>query len=184
MGNKGILEFCVADCQAGMQCVNTGSTPQGYCHQFCEEDSDCTLPSSGPGALCALQLNSGGATVCSTNCDPVTNTGCKELNPELKCDIGREQEGPMRFFTRCTGAGATMPDDACTTSSQCAPGSSCIPVQNEPENHCLVWCTNPNGGGLCPQGGSHACTGFTTPLLIGALEYGVCLPLAGFPPTP
>ncbi len=180
-GDKQALEFCTNDCQAGFQCVNNGTTGLiGYCHQLCEADADCDTPTSGPGGICVLELQNGGATVCSQNCDPVSDTGCKEANQNLKCDIGREPMGAQRWFTRCVGSGDAAPDAVCDSINECAPGSSCIPVQNEPDSHCLTWCTSPSTGGVCPQGSSHACSAFTTPLFIGSVEYGACLPLAGF----
>lgn len=182
-GDSQPLEFCASDCTAGFQCVNNGTTGfTGFCHQLCQLDSDCNTPTSGPGGICVLSLTNGGGTVCSQNCDVVSNTGCKEANPNLKCDIGREPIGQQRWFTRCVGSGDKIQDEVCTGISQCAPGSSCIPVQDEPDNHCLTWCTNPSSGGVCPQGASHACSGFVTPLVIGSIEYGACLPLDGFPP--
>ncbi len=180
-GTSQPLEFCVADCTAGNHCVNNGTTGfGGFCHQICEVDADCNTPTQGPGGICVLPLNSGGGTVCSQNCDPVSNTGCKEANAALKCDIAREPAGSMRWFTRCTGSGTIMSDGICTAINECSAGSSCVPVAGEPAAYCLAWCTNPSTGGVCPQGASHACSPFTTPLLIGTIEYGACIPIAGF----
>ncbi len=178
-GDKGILEPCVGNCQAGLQCINAGTGTGSFCHQHCDVDADCTLPSVGPGGICALGLN-GGGQVCSHNCDPVSDTGC-DANPNLKCDIGREADGAERWFSRCLGAGTLAFDAVCTGAAECSPGSSCIPIENEPDSRCLAWCTNPGTGGTCPQGASHICNGFGTPILIGAVEYGACVPLAGFP---
>jgi hypothetical protein len=180
-GDSYPLEFCINDCGEGFHCVNNGTTGfSGFCHQWCTEDDDCDAPTTGPGGICVLQLSNGAGTVCSQNCDPVSDTGCKEYNGALKCDIGQEPQGAMRWFTRCVGVGSVTADGVCAAINECAPGSSCIPIQNEPDNHCLSWCTNPNGGGTCPQGASHVCSPFTTPLIIGSVEYGACIPLAGF----
>lgn len=177
-GDKLPLEFCASDCTAGFQCVNNGTTGfTGFCHQLCLLDTDCNTPTSGPGGICVLPLTNGGGTVCSQNCDVVSNTGCKEANANLKCDIGRESIGQQRWFTRCVGSGTKLQDEVCTSISQCSPGSSCIPVEGDSVYHCLNWCMNPSSGGVCPQGSSHACTGFVTPLIIGSIEYGACVPL-------
>ena len=42
-------------------------------------------------------------------------------------------------------------------------------------NLCLSWCLNPPSGS-CPSG--HTCTTFTTPIIVGAVQYGACVPNA------
>jgi hypothetical protein len=162
--------FCTQDCTPGYTCLNNGGTGlASVCHKFCATDVDCPAP----GGLCINPVAGGAAKACSQNCDPVTDTGCKENEPSLKCDIAQELAPPNRWLTRCVNAGAGVQDSVCTSINQCAPGHGCIGVDMEPENHCLRWCNL--GAPNCP-GGTHMCVGFTTPIIIGSITYGACVP--------
>jgi hypothetical protein len=173
-GDSAPATYCSNDCTPGHLCVNNGGTGlSGICHKFCATDADC----APPGGLCVLPLTSGAATVCSQNCDPISDTGCKEAEPGLKCDLGREAMGAQRWFTRCLNAGAGVQNSVCTSPNQCAPGHGCLGVDMEPNNYCLEWCNT-----LAPQcPAAHSCASFLTPITIGAITYGACLPDAGFP---
>ncbi len=153
-------------CTPGHYCLNnlTGGAP--ICHRFCDDDDDC----SGPGALCIYPLSGGLATLCSQNCDPVSDTGCEVAS--MKCDIAQEAGGDMRWFTRCTGSGTIEQGGICTNGNQCAKGLGCFGLQGRTDQLCLTWCkvASPN----CPT--DTQCASFTTPILVGTLEYGACVP--------
>ncbi|MEJ7731439.1 MAG: hypothetical protein WKG00_19765 [Polyangiaceae bacterium] len=153
-----------ADCQAGSMCVNTGVD---LCMEFCADDGAC----NAPGGQCLITLVDSAqqtvpdAVLCSLNCDPITNTGCSAGG----CALGQE-EVSMDLFTLCQGAGAGTQGAACVDNGDCAGGFGCFGAA--PDQQCLKYCgVNPSKG-VC-SGGTF-CTGFTTPVILGAQEYGVC----------
>jgi len=160
-------ESCISgECTPGHICVNNLTGGSAICHEFCSDDGDC----SPPGGLCILSIANMSATVCSQNCDPVTDTGCEE--PTMKCDIGQEAGGQMRWFTRCTGSGSVDQGEVCTNSNQCLPGLSCFNIPNQTDNNCLTWCrVSPPSS--CPS--STACSPFAPAITVGSVEYGACL---------
>lgn len=159
-------ETCAAgQCTPGHVCVDNQTNGPPFCHEFCDADDDC----SPPGGLCVLTVGNDADPVCSQNCDPISGVGCSISG--MKCDLGQEAGGQMRFFTRCTGAGTLGQGEICTSQSQCAAGLSCFNINGQPDKQCLTWCNpaSPN----CPV--STTCGSFGPPILIGVLEYGACL---------
>jgi hypothetical protein len=61
--------------------------------------------------------------------------------------------------------------DPCAIPQDCAAGLSCI-ATNQTDKTCLTWCDVANP--LCPA--LTICEGFDPPILVGAREYGVCVP--------
>jgi hypothetical protein len=163
----------VSSCASGLICINVGSgaTPVNECHRFCDTDSDCV----GTGSLCAYTLNDGtggtvpGVRVCSRSCSPVAQTGCA---PGTACHIFRESMGAMRYFFDCAGPVGTGGRGAsCAAVSDCRAGFACVGTPGT----CQKYCAMPGmigAAGGCSSG--EACYGFTTPLRVGATEYGVC----------
>lgn len=151
-------------CQPGSLCVNTGKST---CMEFCSDDAQC----DAPGGLCVITLNDGSggvipdATLCSPNCDPITNVGCGVAG--MSCQVGVEQTGQMRAFTLCTGSGAGVENAPCTDSGDCAVGFGCFGPAPE---KCLRWCNYLQPS--CP--GAGFCGEVNPPLIIGNTEYGVC----------
>lgn len=171
-GDKGPLEYCApGQCQGDHFCFNNGGTGiGGICHQFCEEDTDCTTPLIG--GICAYVPSGGGAKLCTNKCDLLSNTGCKELNSFLKCDIGRETGGSMRWFTRCINTGSVPAQGDCSSAS-CEAGTSCVNIQGEPFPKCLPWCEV--GGVACAVGQCVELTVNNEPILIDGMQFGGCL---------
>lgn len=165
-GSAAIGQACVTsnDCAAGGLCAKT-ATNISMCAEFCATDATCT----SPGGLCTMKLNDGssgqipGVTLCSENCDPLTNTGC--FVGGSACHIFKESGGLMRHYTNCSGSGTGMQGAACTNDEQCAPTFSCI---NAGTKKCLKYCKV--GGAACPGGLTCASIG-----VIGGTEYGACL---------
>lgn len=166
-GTSGTSCTSNAQCAAEYECVNfSAGTPASMCSHMCATDSGCG------GGLCIHTLDDGtggtipGLTLCSRPCDPVNQTGCAA---GLFCNLFQEAAGGMRLFTDCTGpAGGGTQYTPCATDAECAAGFACIDGGFGPE--CSHWCRYP--GGSCPSGA--LCTGFTTPIVISGVTYGVC----------
>lgn len=163
----------VSSCSPGMICIDVGrtATPLNQCNRFCDSDADCV----GTGSLCTYTLNDGmggtvpGVRVCSKACDPVGRTGCRS---GAACHIFRESMGAMRYFFDCAGpVGLGTQGASCTDLTDCASGYACAGTPGT----CLRYCDSV--GTIGTTGGcrsSEACYGFTTPLIVGGTEYGVC----------
>ena len=157
-------------CAAGNLCVGVTATGTGSaCEHFCTTDADCT----GAGALCILTLNDGaggtvpGATLCSLSCNPLNGSGCPTGST---CRVFVESAGSARYLTHCEGpVGGGTDFTPCTTDSECAAGYACIDLGFGTE--CAHWCNATTGTG-CTLG--LTCSTFTTPVLIGTREYGIC----------
>jgi hypothetical protein len=164
-----------AECAPGLLCVLTDPTPPtvSTCAKFCEVDGDCTAP----GGLCILGLNDGSGglipdvLLCTEDCSPVTNVGCPIAG--TACQLGKEQDGLGRLFTRCGPAGAGTQNAACATTDDCAAGYGCITPQGS-NAVCLRWCNVAQPS--CP--GITTCVPLTIDganVQIGAVQYGACL---------
>lgn len=164
IGTKGSSQACESDCEAGYMCVNNNTGGPAICHQFCDDDSDC----SGAGSLCVLDVGAGAGTLCTHNCDPISSSGCED--PATKCDIASEMQAPNRSLTQCAGAGTLTQGQACTTTADCASGLGCLDVGGMMKQ-CLTWCRVSSP--VCP--GAETCTSFNPTITIGAVEYGSCI---------
>lgn len=152
-------------CAAGFVCL-------GLCHEYCENDTQCTAP----GGLCTIQITYGsppmivpGARVCSPNCNPLTSTGCPV---DWGCHVYRNTT-EMRSFTSCAMAGAGDHGTTCVDDDTCAAGLSCVNTGGG--SVCLKNCNVTTNLGCSTLPGS-SCVGFADPAVIGATEYGVCYP--------
>lgn len=177
--NEAGERACIAKGTApiGGSCVNEECTPGSMCLgptanalsclEFCADDGDC----EGPGGICYFTIDDGnggavpGATLCTQNCDPASNTGCA---PGLGCQAVRDMT-TMEQFTFCAQAGAGTDLAPCTNGfTDCAPTFGCF--TKNAEDICLQWCQV--GGAGCS--GGLTCYSLTTPMMIGSTEYGVC----------
>lgn len=175
-GDTPIGQACnlASNCMPGALCVKTSGTVS-TCMPFCASDGDC----QPPGGLCILNLSDGkggqipDATICTENCDPVTSTGCPVAG--TGCQLGREADGQMRFFTRCTGAGSGKQKASCPNGvDDCAPGYSCFTV--DATDMCLKFCEVSAPAPGCP--GGTVCTPIQIDDVnaqIGNVQYGACL---------
>lgn len=154
-----------ADCAPGSMCVNTGVD---LCLEFCSDDGLC----NAPGGQCLVTLVDStqqpipNATLCSLNCDPITNTGCNAGG----CALGQE-EVSMELFTLCQGVGAGTQGATCVDNGDCAGGHGCFTTDIGLQ--CLKYCGVTPSKGSCT--GGTLCSGFTTPVIVGNQEYGVCI---------
>jgi hypothetical protein len=167
-GTTGLTQACSATelCAPGLLCVQAGASAS-ICDKFCDSDADCTAP----GGLCIVTLNDGhgGAipdvTLCTDNCDPVTNAGCPASG--TSCQVGQEPTGQMRNLTFCTGAGTLGQGETCDpTNNECLPTYGCI------SNVCLQYCdaANPSCVTCAPLQNSTT----MTDIFIGSTQIGVC----------
>lgn len=160
-GNQTSSQSCQDDCAPGLVCLEApGTYTDPICHKYCYDDSDC----DPPGGLCLLSIL-GNVGACTHNCDPITTVGCDE--PNHKCGIFTEADPPYRNLTQCTAAGTGTQQQPCSSSFDCAPGLECLSINSQ--TMCLTWC-NVNAP-YCPVG---TCLSFTTPMLLGSVEYGAC----------
>ncbi len=157
-------------CEPGTMCVGY-QTGLLSCAPFCATDADCTAP----GGLCTINLSDGNGgdvpnvTLCSENCNPVTNTGCQVQG--TSCQVGlRDMIDP---YTLCTPSGAGVQQAACTDSSDCAPGFACLNTA-QMTTLCFQWCDVQAAN--CP--GALVCQALEispgVPLTIGNTTYGAC----------
>ncbi len=164
------------DCAGGNVCVGTA------CRKYCNLDADCP----GEGGICIVQLTFGspptdipGAKVCTRSCEPEKSTanGCPPS--EAACHVyqydpdGTPDNGDEVLLTDCDTAGGGGNNATCANSTDCQAGYDCV---NTGSLVCKQNCECPTpglcGGGSCAVG---TCTGYTTPLMVGGTEYGVCL---------
>mgnify|MGYP007059417401 CR=1 FL=1 len=161
-------------CNGGLACA-PGFLCAGYandklsCAKFCNGDSDC----EAPGGLCAINLNGQnnqpipGVTLCSQNCNLVTNSGCQVSG--TSCQLGLRDQDP---FTLCAPSGTGVYQTLCADNAECAAGHVCLPTTNN-DDRCFQWCQN---GGGCPNGLTCQTLEVSAgvPLTIGGVTFGAC----------
>jgi hypothetical protein len=162
------------DCASGFVCLGS----PGQCRAWCATDNDCV----GAGALCLLEVTSGGNTVpgavtCSKNCDPLANVNPTGCPPAYACHIYADDpdqvpnNGDERALTDCTPAGAGGNGATCTSNSSCQAGYDCINL-TPGGLQCKQSCNYFNSP-VCAAG---TCQRFSEPRpVIGGVEYGVCI---------
>ncbi len=151
-------------CQPGLLCIGSGT--QSFCSRFCNSDADCT---GGAGSLCLLELDDGtgaplaGVTLCTAHCNPASpGVGCPA---SMGCAIFEESMGAGRIFTGCRPAGTALEGQPCVDPDDCAPGLFCG------DGTCYRWCRQPLGSECT---GFTFCESFTTPAIVGGVEFGYC----------
>lgn len=160
----GIVDIC----EAGTHCL--GLAGLSICRSYCTADSEC----NAPGGLCVLQATKNATETwdqkwCSDNCDPASGVGCAAVGS--KCELSREQDGQMRYFTLCLPAGSGTQQSPCPNGFEdCANGYGCIGLDMNMQPICLQWCNVDS-----PQCGTGTCTNFQTPVVLGSVTYGACL---------
>jgi hypothetical protein len=164
-GDKLLSEACTAgQCALGQVCTGPPTNIGGsdICFKFCEDDTDCTAP----GGQCIFTLTNGETTkLCSQNCDPISDQGC--LEPSMKCYLLTNNQTNLQL-TSCGAAGSGTAGSACTTPSDCGKGLMCVQDPNTMTTVCRPWCNV--SAPTCAQ-----CVGLNPAVMLGVLEYGVCL---------
>lgn len=165
-------EVCApgTECEPGNLCVTVAG--KSVCAKYCADDAQC----GGPGGLCIRTLNDANGDpipdvlLCTESCDPATNMGCPAQ--ATSCQLGKEQDGQLRFFTLCLASGAGTQGASCMANADCAPTFGCF--NDGVSDMCLKYCkiNAPN----CPAGAQ--CIEITIgmePVFIGNEQYGACI---------
>jgi hypothetical protein len=170
VGDVSIGQVCTGlySCEPGSLCTLKSSSTS-TCTRYCDADAQCG------GGLCLIQLNDPqnpgqvlpGVTLCSDDCNPVTNVGCP-AGLGLGCQLGQQQDGAMTVFSVCNGAGNGGQYATCADQEDCAPGFACFDTG---VLECLQYCNPPNG--ICSGGAT--CVSFNPQLFYKGVEYGACL---------
>ncbi|MEM9068849.1 MAG: hypothetical protein AAGE52_10100 [Myxococcota bacterium] len=162
---------CAAvQCVPGNGCVNVGTAaaPVGQCKRWCNSDADC---SAGPGDVCIINLG-GPDNLCTSNCDPVTQTGCSATSA---CSIFEEMSG--RRLTDCAGpVGTGGQGSVCVDDTNCQRGFACINTASG--SQCLKWCRRGIAVNDCSSLGFGFVCGRLGPapgLIFNGIEYGACI---------
>jgi hypothetical protein len=146
------------DCAAGFSCL--GNAQSRACHRFCADDGDC----QGRGGLCDLTITGQAQKICSTDCNPLSSTGCP---PAFACHVSLNPNTD-RTFTNCHRAGTGVEFQNCAVLEDCAAGLVCVQFAVP---RCYRACLM--GAGGCGNGTT--CRRVGDGQFIGGDEYGICL---------
>jgi hypothetical protein len=166
-GTTGPNELCSGnDCAPGSQCLSVAGA--SICYQHCTMDAECTAP----GGLCVVHIGDGKGgvypeTLCSTNCNPISNAGCPAGS---RCTFGLDEGPPERYYTLCVGVGGGQQGDGCNSPDDCAAGLDCLTVNAQ--TLCYTFCDLDSP--VCP-GSTECLINFDPPADVGGIEYGACL---------
>jgi len=151
------------DCCAHDKCTIGAALTSGCdpcVTQVCAADAYCC--SGAWDSLCKQQV----FTVCGlTDCGTCT----MPLNPSVECGANHHCEPDASGIGLCIDpVGSGVQSSACLSGADCAADYSCIDAGGLPPA-CLQWCQI--GGTSC---GALTCTPLSTPVFIGAQQWGVC----------
>lgn len=138
----------IDDCDVGLMCWNVDEDGVGRCEDFCTGSPEAPI-CEDPLDVCLL-ASDGAIPLCVSGCDPVVQDcaegeGCWPAGVEWACQGEASQPG-------------SMPADACTSSTECAPGLVCL--VGSPLSDCASaggCCTpvcdagSPDGDAACTQ---------------------------------
>lgn len=156
-------------CTPGTECINASATavPVPLCKRYCNTDADCV----GPGSLCIVTLTGTAETVCTNDCNVVTQVGCPG---SASCGLFTET-GTGRVLTDCGGpVGTGGQGAACIDDTNCQRGFTCIDT-GPGGDQCLKWCRRvPSVPADCGAVGGSCTRVGPTGLVFNGTEYGVC----------
>jgi len=158
--------LATAGCAVGLTCVF------GTCHAFCgNPGAACTAPKTGP---CIQAKASGGVAIpnlaiCRVACDlrDVNACGGTTAAGTGVCQIDDDNQ------TDCVTGGTKTVGQACSSSvmtDDCGPGVVCTLPGTATTGTCKKWCRV----GTTDCGGTTACTGFQTKVIVAGVEHGAC----------
>jgi hypothetical protein len=159
----GAACIATAGCAVGLTCVF------GTCHAFCNNPgSTCT--GAKLGGCVQVNAQSGAAipnlSVCRVACDLRDVTAC---GPASAAGTGVCQVDDMGN-TDCAEGGTQAAGQPCSPMNDCGPGTVCTTSGSSTTGTCKKWCRV----GTNDCGGTTACTGFQTKIMVGGVEYGAC----------
>jgi hypothetical protein len=164
-GTAPMGSSCVATagCAVGLTCLF------GTCHAFC----------GNPGNACTIAKTGSCVQVTDTSNNPVPNLSVCRIACDLRdanacggttaagtgaCVLDDKNE------TDCATAGTGTLDGTCSNAIQCGPALVCTVTGSASTGTCKKWCRV----GTTDCGGTTACGGFGTKVLVGGVEYGAC----------
>lgn len=171
-GNVGCVTAGLA--AMGSACVNTSGCARGLtcmygtCHAYCDNPgSACSAPKTGG---CEQVKGSGGTVVPNLN---VCRVACDLRDLSACGPSGSAGTGVCMVdsagHTDCAKGGTRSAGQACTPADDCGPTLVCAGTAAA-GNTCKKWCRV----GTIDCGGSIACNGFQTKVMVGTVEYGGC----------
>ena len=155
--------IATAGCGGGLTCVF------GTCHAYCANPgSACTGAKLGA----CVQVNAQGGTaipnlaVCRVACDlrDVTACGATSAAGTGVCQVDDKGQ------TDCATGGTHTAGQACSPTDECGPGTVCTTSGTATAGTCKKWCRV----GTTDCGGTTACNGFQTKVMVGGVEHGAC----------
>jgi hypothetical protein len=162
-GTAGMGRACTstAGCEKGLTCAF------GTCHAYC--NGTCSIP--GTNTCYQLQQNNvpvPNFKVCQITCDLRDANSCGGTNAAGPAGCVPDGAGA----TDCELVGTAQVGQTCSGTAaapNCAAGLTCVQLANS-SKICKKWCRV----GTTDCGGASTCTGFSTKIKVGAVEYGVC----------
>ena len=150
-------------CALGLTCVF------GTCHAFCgNPGSACTAANTGA----CIQIKAQGGTaipnlsVCRVACDLRDVNACGGTTAAGTGVCMVDDNGD----TDCASGGTKTAGQACSPADDCGPGVVCTLTGTATAGTCKTWCRV----GTNDCGGTTACTGFQTKVIVAGVEHGAC----------
>jgi hypothetical protein len=140
--------------------------------RFCDADADCNNI-----GMCVMKLAaeaSVNATICSENCNLISNEGCKVAG--TSCQVNLDGEANPRFFTHCDGSGNGQFGATCQTNLDCVPGTLCVITDGSttpPTGKCGFYCDTSTN--KCQAGTCNPLFVNNLPITVNGVSYGACL---------
>jgi hypothetical protein len=157
----GAACIATAGCAVGLTCVF------GTCHAYCDNPgSACTGAKLGG----CVQVNDQASaaiphlSVCRVACDLRDLTAC---GPTSAAGTGVCQVDD-KGNTDCAAGGTQAVGQTCSPTADCGPGLVCTTAGAV--TSCKKWCRV----GTADCGGTTACNGFQTKIMVSGVEYGAC----------
>jgi hypothetical protein len=155
-------------CTASSQCMQGDTCESGACRPFC---TTLNAACNKTGTTKCVQSGLGGSAV--------TNFKVCEIACALEDASSCGGAGAGCVFDDTSGAtdcAAVGTSNTCSaTTSDCTAGNVCVNSGGGASYGCFRWCRVGASGATDCQGTGGTCSGFSTPVLVNAQEYGACL---------
>ncbi len=154
-------------CQSSAACGRGMTCSFGTCHELCgNPGGKCTSPKTSD--CMQVKLQSGAAVpnlaVCLVSCDLRDPNACGGTTASGTGVCVVDDKG----VTDCQEGGTKTNGQACGAGAECGPALVC--VTSGTTSTCRKWCRV----GTNDCGGTTACGGFQTKIMVGSTEYGAC----------
>lgn len=158
----GAACLATAGCAVGLTCV------YGTCHALCgNPGSACTAAKTGA----CIQIAQAGVaipnlSVCRVACDLRDLSACGATTAAGTGVCQVDDNGA----TDCAAGGTKTAGQACSPTDDCGPGTVCTVTGTATAGTCKKWCRV----GTTDCGGTTACSGFGTKVIVSGVEHGAC----------